>query len=142
MVFENNGERPTAAHYSASFYPSYFFGDLALFVVRPVFVARKPPEEPGHHPHSRKSEKCYLRFPTCMSTRDSTEKERDSAQKTVHIAHKGPHAKLPAIPQPWGSLLLSDTKARGWEYQVTFLSRPTVEFTLLIMQCIMQCKMP
>ena len=44
MGFENNGERPKAAHYPALFDPSYCFGNLALFVVRPVFVAGKPSE--------------------------------------------------------------------------------------------------
>ena len=44
MVFENNGERPKAAHYSESFYASRFFGNLVLFAVQLVFVARKPSE--------------------------------------------------------------------------------------------------
>ena len=46
MVFENNSERPKTAHYSASFYPSYFFLATWYCCCPPVFVARKPAE--GH----------------------------------------------------------------------------------------------
>ena len=44
MVWKNNGERPKAAHYSASFYPRYFLGILVSFVVWPLFKLPKPSE--------------------------------------------------------------------------------------------------